>query len=114
MDVPLTTDQRRQMIELYAALDEERWTEVREKAVQSPTSEAEAVEMHHGTRERNVHYRQKLLDRAASILNARQLDILRRDSEQGAAGMERAWEYTRSQGKLIQIDADGCVRSYMP
>jgi hypothetical protein len=108
-DVPLTRDQRRQMIELYTALDEERWGEVREKGIQSPTNEAEAIEMHQGTKERDVRYRQKLMDRAASILSPKQLDILRRDSEQRAANMERGWEYLRSEGKLVQTDASGCV-----
>jgi hypothetical protein len=110
-DVPLTGDQRRQMIELYTALDEERGGEVR--GIQPPTNEAEAIEMHQAFKERDVRYRQKLIDRAASILSPKQLDILRRDSEQRAAGMERVWEYQRSQGKLVQTDADGCVTSYM-
>jgi hypothetical protein len=113
-DVPLTRDQRRQMIELYTALDEERWGEVRDKGIQSPTNEAEAIEMHQGTKERNVEYRQKLLDRAAPILSPKQLDILRRDSDQRAASMERSWEYLRSEGKLVQRNANGCVTSYMP
>jgi hypothetical protein len=113
-DVPLTRDQRRQMIELYTALDEEGWGEVREKAIQSPTSEAEAIELHQGNKERMVRYRQKLIDRAASILSPKQLDILRRDSEQKAANVERGWEYLRSQGKLVQTDANGCVTSYSP
>ena len=83
-DVPLTRDQRRQMVELYTALDEERWGEVREKGIQiqGATNEAEAIEMHQGTKERDVRYRQKLMDRAAAILSPKQLDILRRDSEQ--------------------------------
>ncbi len=110
-DVPLTRDQRRQMIELYTALDEERWGEVREKGIQPPTNEAEAIEMHQGTSERDARYRQKLMDRAASILSPKQLDILRRDSEQRAANMERGWEYLRSEGKLVQTDANGCVTS---
>jgi hypothetical protein len=111
-DVPLTADQRRQMIELYTALDEERATEVRDKGIQPPSNEAEAIEMHEGTKERRVRYRQKLLDRAGSILSAKQLEILRRDSELRAANLERGWEYLRSKGELVQTDGDGCVRSY--
>lgn len=113
-DVPLTAEQRRQLIELYTALDEERAGEVHEKAIQPPTNEAEAIEMHQGTKERNVQYSQKLMDRAASILSAKQTDILRRDSEHRAANMERQWALLRSEGKLVQTDANGCVTSYMP
>jgi hypothetical protein len=113
-DVPLTRDQRRQMIELYTALGEETWGEVREKGIQPPTNQAEAIEMHQASKERTVRYRQKLVDRAAPILSPKQLDILRRDSEQKAASMERGWEHLRSQGKLVLTDANGCVTSYMP
>ncbi len=113
-DVPLTRDQRRQMIELYTALDEEGWGEGREKGIQPPTNEAEAIEMHQASKERMVRYRQKLMDRAAPILSPKPLDILRRDSEQRAANMERDWKYRRSEGKLVQTDANGCVTSYMP
>jgi hypothetical protein len=112
-DVPLTRDQRRQMIELYTALAEERGGEMSEKGIQSPTNEAEAIETHQASKERTVRYRQKLMDRAASILSPKQLDILRRDSEQRAASMERSWEYLRSHGKLVQTDANGCVTAYM-
>ena len=102
------------MIELFTALDDERTGEVRELGIQTPASEAEAIVMHQGTRERNLQYRQKLLDRAASILSAKQLDTLRRDIDLRAAGMERSWEFSRAQGTLVQRDADGCVRSWMP
>jgi hypothetical protein len=112
-DVPLTRDQRIQMTELYTALDVERGGEMREKGIQSPTNEAEAIEMHQASIERAVRYRQKLVDRAASILSPRQLDILRRDSEQKAANRERAWEYLRSEGKVVQTDANGCVTAFM-
>ena len=113
-DVPLTADQRRQLIELYTALEEERAAEVRERGIQAPTNEAEAIEMHEGTRERDVQYRQKLMDGAGSILSAKQMEVLRRDSEHRAAGMEREWEFARSQGQLVQKDANGCVRGYQP
>ena len=113
-DVPLTADQSRQMIKLYTALDEERVAEVRDKGVQPPSNEAEAIAMHPGTKERDARYHQKLMDRAASILNSKQLDVLGRGFDQRTALWERHWEQLRSEGKLVKTDADGCVRSYTP
>ncbi len=113
-DVPLTAEQRRRMVELYTALNEEAVEEARGQAREPPTNEAEAIELHQRNQERSVGERQKLLERAAAILSAKQLDILRRDSELRAASMERGWEHLRSQGKLVQADANGCVTSYMP
>jgi hypothetical protein len=113
-DVPLTADQSRQMIKLYTALDEERAAEVRDKGVQPPSNEAEAIAMHPGTKERDARYHQKLVDRAASILNSKQLDVLGRGFDQRTALWERHWEQLRSEGKLVKTDADGCVRSYTP
>jgi len=115
-EAPLTADQRRQLIGLYTTADEEwvREVQVQDKGLQPPTSEAEAIELHPGNKERELQYRQRLIDRAAPILSARQLDILRHDFEHQAAARELEWERHRSRGDLVQIDSDGCVTSYHP
>jgi hypothetical protein len=113
-DVPLTADQRRRMVELYTALAEEAMEEARGQVLEPPTNEAEAIVKHQGNKEREVQYHQKLMDRAASILSAKQLEVLRRDSDQRAADRERQWEQQRSLGQLVHKDADGCVTSWIP
>ena len=113
-DVPLTAEQRRRMVELYTAFAEEALEEARGQVLQPPANEAEAIVMHQGNKEREVQYHQKLMDRAASTLSAKQLEVLRRDSDQRAADRERQWEQQRSQGQLVHKDADGCVTSWMP
>jgi hypothetical protein len=112
--VPLTAEQRRRMVELYTALDEEAVEEMRGQVVQPPTNEAEAIEWHQGTKEQNVRQRHKLLERAATFLSAKQLEVLRRHSEQKAAAREQQWEQRRSQGQLVHKDANGCLTSFMP
>ena len=96
---------------MYTALTEERAAEVRDQGIQIPRTEAEAIALHQGTRERDAQYLQKLMDRAASILNAKQREILGHDAEIRAAARERAWERERSDGQLIWRDADGCLRA---
>ena len=111
-DVPLTADQRKRMADLYATLEEQRRDETQGLEAQAPTSEAEAIEQHQVTRERDVRYQQRLMERAASILDAKQLEILRSASEQRAAMFEQTWELRRSLGKLVMRDKRGCVMSY--
>jgi hypothetical protein len=113
-DVPLTAEQRRRMVELYTALAEDGLEEARGQVLEPPTNEAEAIEWHQGNKEQNVRHGNKLLERAATILSAKQLEVLRRDSDQRAADRERQWEQQRSQGQLVHKDADGCVTSWMP
>jgi hypothetical protein len=113
-DVPLTPDQRKRMAELYGTLEEQRRDETQGLEAQAPASEAEAIEQHQVTKERDERYQQKLIERAASILDAKQLEILRSESEQRAAFFEQQWELRRSQGKLVVRDERGCVMSYAP
>jgi hypothetical protein len=113
-DLPLTAEQRRRMVELYTALAEDGLEEARGQVLEPPTNEAEAIEWHQGNKEQNVRHGNKLLERAATILSAKQLEVLRRDSDQRAADRERQWEQQRSQGQLVHKDADGCVTSWMP